>query len=67
VPPLAKTILDFCVSFFMPMSYVYVDWKDPLPALVATANFTRDWVGGALTKRLSRLRRWLSQSFRGRR
>ncbi len=65
VPPPAKTILDFCVSFFIPMSYVYVDWRDPLPALIATANFTRGWVGGALTKRLSRLRRWLSQSFRG--
>ena len=66
VTPPAKTILDFCASFFMPMRYVYVDWKDPLPALIATANFTRSWVGGAIMKRLSRLRLWLSQSFRGR-
>jgi len=35
----AKTILNFCLSFLMPMRYVYVDWKDPLPALIATANF----------------------------
>jgi len=34
----AKTILNFCLSFLMPMRYVYVDWKDPLPALIATAN-----------------------------
>src|SRR5712692_7937537 len=67
VTPPAKTILDFCTSFFMPMRYVYIDWKDPLPAFIATANFIRSWVGGALMKRLSRLRRWLSQSFRGRR
>ncbi len=67
VPPPAKTILDFCVSFFMPMRYVYVDRKDPLPALIATAHFTPSWVGRVLMKGLSRLRRWLSQSFRGRR
>ena len=66
VPPPAKTILDFCASFFMPMRYAYVDWQDPLPAFIATANFTSSWVGGALRKRLSRLKRWLSQSFRGR-
>jgi predicted ATP-grasp superfamily ATP-dependent carboligase len=65
VAPPAKAIFDFCASFFIPMRYAYVDWKDPLPAFVATANFTRSWVGGAIMKRLSRLRRWLSQSFRG--
>jgi predicted ATP-grasp superfamily ATP-dependent carboligase len=67
VTPPAKTILDFCASFFTPMRYRYVDWRDPLPAVIATTNFTRRWVAGALTRRLSRLRRWLSQSFRGRR
>ena len=67
VTPPAKAIFDFCASFFMPMRYAYVDWKDPLPAVIATANFTGSWVGGALMKRLSRLRLWLSQSFRGRR
>src|SRR2546428_4380859 len=62
----AKTIFDFCASFFMPMRYVYVDWKDPLPAVIAIANFTRQWVGGAIMKWPSRLRHWLSQPFRGR-
>ncbi len=62
----AKTILDFCASFFMPMRYVYLDRKDPLPAVIATASFTRQWVAGATTKWLSRLGRWLSQPFRGR-
>ena len=65
VAPPAKAILDFCASFFMPMRYAYVDWKDPLPAVIATVSFTRTWVGRALVKRLSRLRRGLSQAFRG--
>jgi predicted ATP-grasp superfamily ATP-dependent carboligase len=64
VNPPAKAIRDFCASFFMPMRYAYVDWKDPLPAVIATANFTRRWVARALMKRLSRLRCWLSQSLR---
>jgi len=67
VTPPARAILDFSISFFVPMQYTYVDWKDPLPAFIAIANFTRSWVGGAIMKRLSRLRLWLSQSFRGRR
>jgi predicted ATP-grasp superfamily ATP-dependent carboligase len=67
VPPPVRTIFDFCGSFFMPMRYVYLDWKDPLPALIATTNFTRSWVGGAFMKRLTRLRHWLSQSLRGNR
>ena len=67
VTPPAKTILDFCASFFTPMRYRYVDWRDPLPAVIATTNFTRRWGAAALTKRSSRLRRWLSRSFRGRR
>ncbi len=62
----AKTIFDFCASFFMPMRYVYVDRKDPLPAFVATTNFTRQWVAGAIMKSLSRLGHWLSRPFRGR-
>jgi predicted ATP-grasp superfamily ATP-dependent carboligase len=60
VNPPAKAILDFCLAFFVPMRYVYVDWKDPLPALIATAYFTPRWIGGAIMKRLSRLRRRLS-------
>src|SRR5258708_6266241 len=67
VPSPARTIFDFCASFFMPMRYAYVDWKDPLPAFIATANFIRRWGAEAITMWLSRLRRRFSQSFRGRR
>ncbi len=41
VTPPAKAILDFCVSFFTPMGYDYVDLKDPLPACEATTGFVR--------------------------
>jgi len=57
VRPPAWAILDFCTSFFIPMSYDYFDWKDPLPAFIATTNFTRSWVGGAIKKRLPRLKK----------
>ena len=60
VSPPARAILDFCTSFFIPMSYDYLDWRDPLPAFVATTNFTRSWVGGAIKKRLSRLKKKFS-------
>ncbi|HET8852313.1 MAG TPA: ATP-grasp domain-containing protein, partial [Ktedonobacteraceae bacterium] len=42
VTPPARAILDFGVSFFVPMRYVYVDWKDPLPVSTAIAGFVRD-------------------------
>ena len=60
VAPPGRAILDFWLSFFIPAGYDYVDWSDPLPALTATTNFTRSWVGGAIVKRLSRLRRRFS-------
>ncbi len=34
----AKTILDFCASFFLPTAYDYVSLRDPLPAVKATAG-----------------------------
>jgi predicted ATP-grasp superfamily ATP-dependent carboligase len=34
-----RAILDFCLSFFVPMRYDYVDWKDPLPAWRAIGGF----------------------------
>lgn len=37
-----KTILDFCISFFIPMAYDYVDWRDPLPLWSAMAGFVRE-------------------------
>lgn len=47
VPSPARAIFDFCLSFFIPMRYDYVDWRDPLPAWTATKGF--------LTSRLQRL------------
>lgn len=34
-----KAIVDFCLTFFMPVSYTYVDWHDPRPAWIATRSF----------------------------
>lgn len=31
----ARAILGFCASFFVPMRYDYVDWRDPLPIWIA--------------------------------
>lgn len=39
--PLVKAIRDFCVSFFIPTDYDYVDWKDPLPACTAMLDYSR--------------------------
>src|SRR5260221_2638881 len=47
VPSPAMAILDFCLSFFMPMKYDYVDWRDLRPAWTATK--------GLLTHHLQRL------------
>jgi predicted ATP-grasp superfamily ATP-dependent carboligase len=57
VTPPVQTILGFCSSFLVPMGYDYFDWKDPKPAFIATRDFTSQWIGGAVRKRLaSRLR-----------
>jgi predicted ATP-grasp superfamily ATP-dependent carboligase len=57
VTPPAQALLGFCLSFLRPMDYDYVDWDDPVPAMRATIDFTRSWVGGAMKKRLSCQRR----------
>jgi predicted ATP-grasp superfamily ATP-dependent carboligase len=36
-----RSIFDFCASFFRPMRYDYLDWKDLAPAWMATAGFGR--------------------------
>lgn len=54
VTPPAQALLGFGLSFFIPMGYDYLDWKDPVPALQATTSFTRSWVGGAIKKRVFR-------------
>jgi predicted ATP-grasp superfamily ATP-dependent carboligase len=40
-PPL-RTLVDFGLSFFRPTAYDYVYWNDPLPAIKASAAFTRN-------------------------
>jgi len=42
VTPPIQAILDFCTSFFVPMKYDYLDWKDPLPILAAMIGFPCD-------------------------
>jgi predicted ATP-grasp superfamily ATP-dependent carboligase len=41
VPSPARAIFEFCVSFFTPMGYDYIDWRDPFPAWTAVLNFVR--------------------------
>jgi predicted ATP-grasp superfamily ATP-dependent carboligase len=40
VTPPAKAILEFCASFFVPMGYDYLDWRDPLPVWPAIIGFS---------------------------
>ncbi len=53
ITPPVKTLLDFGLSFLKPMRYDYLDWKDPLPAVKATTDFTR----GAISRLVSRVKR----------
>jgi len=48
----ARVLLDFGLSCFVPMAYDYLNWSDPAPALVATTDFTRRWIGSTISKRL---------------
>ncbi len=48
-----KVVLEFCLSFFVPMRYDYVDWKDLRPAWTAITGFFRE----ALQKIAKRPRR----------
>ncbi len=57
VTPPAPALLGFGLSFFMPMGYDYLDWHDPAPAWKASNTFLRSWVGDAVKRRVSRLRR----------
>jgi predicted ATP-grasp superfamily ATP-dependent carboligase len=56
VPSPCRAILDFCLSFIIPMGYDCLDWKDPLPALAVMVGFVRDmlrWAGKNLRRRVS--------------
>jgi len=56
IPPPARVIGGFALSFFRPMRYDYFAWQDPRPALRATTQHTRD-----LLRRLrSRMRKVLA-------
>jgi predicted ATP-grasp superfamily ATP-dependent carboligase len=39
--PSMQALLGFGSSFFKPMGYDYFDWRDPVPAMKASATFTR--------------------------
>ncbi len=54
VPSPARAILDFCLSFFMPMKYDYLEWRDLRPAWTATKGFFTHYWSRLLGKRLSR-------------
>ncbi len=36
VAPPTRAVRDFCATFFTPAGYDYLDWRDPLPACIAT-------------------------------
>ena len=57
VTPPVQAVLCFGLSFFRPMGYDYVDWKDPLPAVKAATDFTRNSVRAAVRRTLSRLKK----------
>jgi predicted ATP-grasp superfamily ATP-dependent carboligase len=52
ITPPARAILDFLSTCFVPMGYDYLDWKDPKPAFIATRDFTCQWIGSAMKKRI---------------
>jgi predicted ATP-grasp superfamily ATP-dependent carboligase len=49
----ARAVLDFCLSFLVPMKYDYVDWKDLRPAWTATKGFLAPYVQRLLGRRPS--------------
>jgi predicted ATP-grasp superfamily ATP-dependent carboligase len=44
VTPPARAVLEFLLTFFKPMAYDYLDWRDPLPAWTATTGFMRHFI-----------------------
>ena len=57
VTPPARAVLGFVFSFFKPMGYDYVDWKDPRPALKAASDFTRQAARAVMTGGRRRLKK----------
>ncbi len=42
VTPPMRALLDFGIAFLKPMAYDYLTWNDPVPAIRAAADFTRE-------------------------
>jgi predicted ATP-grasp superfamily ATP-dependent carboligase len=57
VPSPSRALLDFCASFFVPMKYDVLDWKDPLPAWTASVDFAHHVLHGIGKRLLGRNRR----------
>lgn len=57
VPAASQALRDFCFSFLRRAGYDSFDAADPVATILATATFTREWLGPAIKKRLPRLRR----------
>ena len=55
--PGVRALLGFGFSFLRPMGYDYVDWKDPVPAIKATTDFTRNAVRQVIRRKLPNFRR----------
>jgi predicted ATP-grasp superfamily ATP-dependent carboligase len=53
-PSRGRAIADFFLSSFRPMAYDYLDWRDPLPAVMATADFARRMSASTLRRTLRR-------------
>ena len=45
-----QTLLQFGLSFFRPMAYDYLSWRDPLPAVRATTAFARNAARGVVSR-----------------
>ncbi len=39
IPSPARVLLNFCASFFIPMRYDYLGWRDPLPVWAAIISW----------------------------
>src|SRR5439155_23020522 len=48
-----RALLDFGIAFLKPMAYDYFTWSDPLPAIRAATDFTRQ----AMNRFASRVRK----------
>jgi hypothetical protein len=46
VPSPSRALLDFLLTFFIPMRYDYLDWKDPYPAWIEGVDFARFVLSG---------------------